>query len=225
MTTKPPPWSYSGLTSFETCPKRYFHIKVAKDVVDTPGEAATWGTTVHQHLEDRLRDGTPLPPSIAEYEKLVAPIEAKPGRKLIEYEMAVDASLNPTEWTSPTAWCRGIVDVGVLSEDGGKAVLLDWKTGKRKPDSDQLKLFAALVFAHIDTLSVVQTGFVWVKSGEFDKAVFKRADQSAIWNEFIPRVRRLELAYIKDNFPPRPSGLCRKHCPVPQSKCEFSGCR
>jgi len=222
---KMPPWSYSGLTSFETCPKRYYHIKVAKDVVDTPGEAATWGSTVHKHIEDRLRDKTPLPASVANLEALVAPIEAKPGRKLIEYQMAVDASLNPTDWDSNTAWCRGIVDVGVVAERGDKAVLLDWKTGKRKPDSDQLMLFAALAFAHIDTLNVVQTGFVWVKSNEFDKQVFKRGDEPMIWQQFIPRVNRMEKAYELGAFPPKPSGLCRKHCPVPNNMCEFSGCR
>jgi hypothetical protein len=220
---KMPPWSYSGLTSFETCPKRYYHIKIAKDVIDAPGEAATWGSTVHKYIEDRLRDKTPLPTSVANLEALVAPIEAKPGRKLIEYQMAVDATLAPAPWDSAAAWCRGIVDVGVVAESSDKAVLLDWKTGKRKPDSDQLMLFAALAFAHIDTLNVVKTGFVWVKSGEFDGQTFKRTEAPVIWQRFAPRVKRLELAYESGSFPPRPSGLCRKHCPVPYKKCEFSG--
>lgn len=218
---KTPPWSYSGLTSFETCPKRYFHIKVAKDVMDSPGEAAIWGSTVHKHLEDRVRDGIPLPQSIAGYERLAVPIVAHVGQKLVEQQMAVDVNLTPVDWTSDMAWCRGIVDVGVLT--GKRVVLLDWKTGKRKADSDQLKLFAGLAFAHYPQLEVAVTGFVWLKAGVVDKQRFERSQVPFIWQEFLPRVQRLERAYGEDKFPPKPSGLCSKWCPVPRHKCEFSG--
>ncbi|NVN99273.1 MAG: PD-(D/E)XK nuclease family protein [Geobacteraceae bacterium] len=218
-----PPWSYSGLTSFETCPKRYYHIKVAKDAIDNPGEAAKWGSTVHKYLEDRLRDGTRLPVSVRGYEGLVAPIANAPGEKLVEHQMAVNSSLKPTEWTSQDAWCRGIVDAGVLSRSLNKAVLLDWKTGKRKADNDQLMLFAGLAFSHYPELQIVQTGFVWLKENKIDKQTFKREDISTIWMTFLPRVQRMERAYEKAEFPPNPSGLCRNYCPVPKHKCEFSG--
>jgi len=218
---KTPPWSYSGLTSFETCPKRYFHIKVAKDVSDAPGEAAIWGSTVHKYLEDRVKDGTPLPPSVAGYEKMVLPIINREGEKLVEQQFSVDANLQPTDWSSDAAWCRGIVDVGVLT--GKRAVLLDWKTGKRKLDSDQLMLFAGLAFAHYPQLEVVSTGFIWLKEGKVDQQKFGRDQIPTIWQQFVPRVARLERAYNDNKFPPKPSGLCGRWCPVPKNKCEFSG--
>lgn len=224
MKTYPvPPWSYSGLTSFETCPKRYFHIKVAKDVTDAPGEAAMWGSTVHKYLEDRVRDGTPLPVSVAGYEKLVAPIINSGGTKLVEQQMAVNKNLHPVEWTASDAWCRGIVDVGILSTSKDRALLLDWKTGKRKADNDQLMLFAGLAFSHYAELRTVSTGFVWLKEGKIDKQQFKKEDTATIWQAFLPRVQRMERAYEKASFPPKPSGLCSKWCPVPKHKCEFSG--
>jgi len=218
---KTPPWSYSSLTSFETCNKRYYHLKVAKDVVETPHEATTWGSTVHKFMEDRVRDGTPLPVSVAGYEALIAPIIAKSGEKLIEQQYAINAAMQPTTWMADDAWCRGIVDVGVLT--GNKALLLDWKTGKRKVDSSQLKLFAGLAFAHYPQVETVFTGFVWLKEGRVDKQKFEREDSAAIWQEFLPRVRRLERAYEESKFPPKPSGLCSKWCPVPRRLCEFSG--
>lgn len=218
---KTPPWSFSSLTSFETCGKRYFHLKVAKDVVDLPNEATTWGSTVHKHLEDRVRDGTPLPSALASYERLVAPLLNSNGTLLIEQRMAVDASLQPVDWESDRAWCRGIVDVGVLT--GNRAVLLDWKTGKRKPESDQLKLFAALAFAHYPSIESVTTAFVWLKDGRIDREMFSRSNANLIWQQFLPRVIRLERAYDEGKFMPKPSGLCRKWCPVPHSLCQFSG--
>ena len=218
-----PAWSYSSLTSFETCPKRYYHIKVAKDITDIPGEAALWGQTVHKYLEDRVKDDTPLPKEVAGYEPLVKPIVSAKGIKLTEQQFAVTYTLTPTGWFDKDAWCRGIVDVGVMSFSGDKALLLDWKTGKRKPDSDQLKLFAGLAFAHYEKLEQVNTGFVWLKEGKTDKDVFTRKDIPAIWGTFIPRVQRMERAYEKATFLPKPSGLCKRHCPVPKYKCEFSG--
>ena len=218
---KAPPWSFSSLTSFETCPRRYYHIKVAKDITDPPGDATAWGTVVHKHMEDRVALGTPLPAVISEYEKMAAMIADHPGKKLVEQQLAVDKALQPTEWTSPTAWCRGIVDVGVLTAK--HVVLLDWKTGKRKPQSDQLKLFAGLAFAHYPDVQVATTGCVWLKEGRIDKAQFRRADSPVIWIAFEPRVQRLERAYAENKFPPKPSGLCNKWCPVPHKKCEFSG--
>lgn len=219
--TAMPPWSFSSLTSFETCPKRYYHLKCVKDVTEVPNEATTWGTTVHKHLEDRVALGTPLPQAIAGYESFVAKIAAHPGEKLVEQQMAITADFKPTGWTSETAWCRGIVDVGLLT--GKRALLLDWKTGKRKPDSSQLQLFAGLAFVHFPNVEVVATAFVWLKEGKTDKASFKRQDAPVIWQEFVPRVRRMERAYEENKFPPKPSGLCGKWCPVPKRLCSFSG--
>lgn len=220
--TSPPPWSFSALSAFETCPKRYFHTKVAKDVFDAPGEAAVWGSTVHKNLEDHLRSGTCSPVSI-QYKGLLDPILRAPGTKLVEAQLAINENLQPVEWWASDAWCRGIIDAGVLTPSENAAVLLDWKTGKRKVDSDQLKLFAGLAFSHYPKLRTVTTGFVWLKDKKIDKERFTSTDVPAIWATFIPRVQRLHRAYLNGTFLPKPSGLCRKHCPVPKSKCEFSG--
>ena len=218
-----PAWSYSSLTAFETCPKRYFHIKVAKNVTEVPGDAATWGQTVHKYLEDRVRDATPLPEAVSHYESLVAPLVSRPGTVIAEQQLAVNKDLQPTGWMSTDTWCRGIIDVGIISPSGTSAVLLDWKTGKRKPDNDQLKLFAGMAFAHNPELMKIQTGFVWLKENKIDKDSFTRSDVPAIWNTFMPRVIRMERAFKDGSFPPKPSGLCRKWCPVPKSMCSFSG--
>ncbi len=219
--SKPPAWSYSSLTKFETCPKQYYHVKVAKDVVEAPTEATTWGSKVHEQLEKRVRDGTPLPESAAGFERIASLIADHGGMKLVEQQIAINSALQPTGWFADDAWCRGIVDVGVIA--GKNGVLLDYKTGKRRPESSQLKLFAALAFASYPELQVVHTGFVWLKHNAVDKEKFTREDVPVIWQEFIPRVQRLERAYEEDKFPPKPSGLCEAWCPVPKHKCEFSG--
>ena len=45
-------WSYSSIKTFDQCPKKYFHLKVIKDVKDTMGPEAIYGTKAHTAAED-----------------------------------------------------------------------------------------------------------------------------------------------------------------------------
>jgi hypothetical protein len=54
-------WSYSSISTFKQCPKKYYHLKVAKDVKDTSSEAMLYGNQVHKAAEDFIKKGTPIP--------------------------------------------------------------------------------------------------------------------------------------------------------------------
>ena len=218
---KRPSWSYSALSAFETCPRRYQLTRVTKEVVEPPSEAMTWGNRVHQMLEDYAKNQTPIPGELQKYQRYVDKILDRDGKHIIEEKLAINDRFNPTGWMSKDTWCRGIVDIGVIGET--KGYLLDWKTGKRKPDMTQLQLFAALAFAHYPWIDEVVTGFIWLKDGKMDKNRFWRADLPDIWNGFLPGVKRLELAFESDKWPAKPSGLCKNWCPVGKSRCEFCG--
>ena len=101
--------------------------------------------------------------------------------------------------------------------------MLDYKTGKPKEDGDQLKLFAATTFALEPWLESVKTGYLWLAHNKVTDASFKREDVSVIWQEFVPRVQRMQKAQELDLWPPRPSGLCKAWCPVGKRLCEFCG--
>lgn len=214
-------WSYSQLTAYETCPKRFELTRVSKKVVEPQTEATIWGNQVHKALELFAKDGKPLPADLQKYERYVKKIQSYEGKRVVEERIALDRSFRPTKWMAKDVWVRGIIDIGVVGPE--KAYLLDWKTGKRKPDSDQLKLFAALAFAVYPWIDKVTTGFIWLKSGEFDKEVFTRDQLPEIWNEFMPRLQRLAHSYEDNKWIAKPSGLCREWCPVGKHNCEFCG--
>lgn len=218
---KPIAHSYTSITSFETCPKRHYHLRVLKDVVEPPSDALTWGNTVHKALELRLRDKAELPQGMANYEPYAQKLEAKPGQLLVEEEIALTRNMERVGWWDRKAWLRGKLDVAIVN--GVKAGIFDWKTGGRKPDNDQLKLFAGLTFAVHPEVEVVTTGFIWLKDGKFDKQVFTRDQNPDIWGEFSTRIERVENAHAKDKWPAKPSGLCRAWCPVGRSRCEYCG--
>jgi CRISPR/Cas system-associated exonuclease Cas4 (RecB family) len=214
-----PPWSHSTLTSYETCPRRYYLTKVTRTVTEPQTEATIWGNSVHQALEKRAKTGEALPIAIKAYEPIVDKILNRDGRRLVEEKMAIDESFQPAQWSK--SWCRGIVDLGIV--DTKTAYMFDWKTGKRKPDSEQMKLMALLTLHTYPYIEKVKTSFIWLKDGKIDQDVFTREQIPTLWQDFIPRVNRLANAYEKERWEPKPSGLCGSWCPC--TGCEFNGRR
>lgn len=209
-----PAWTYSQLDSFESCPRKFYHLKVVRDVVEPPTVHQEWGTTVHTALENFILNGTPLPEGMTQWQVLADKIAALPGQKLTEQKYALDRAFQPCDWKG--AWTRGIADLVVVH--GDKAAVMDYKTGKRKP-SEQLLLYANYVFAHHPEVDTVTTGFVWLKERKIDKAKVSREDIPVVWQQFLPRIAKLESAYERDRWPARSSGLCNGWCPV--TSCEF----
>jgi hypothetical protein len=165
-------------------------------------------------MEERVAFGKELPEGMQQWEGLASKLAALPGEKLPEVKMAVSDSFQACDWKS--AWSRGIADLVVV--DKKTAIVLDYKTGKRKP-TEQLSLYAGYTFAHYPDVQTVQTGFVWLKDKKIDKESFTRESVSGIWQVFLPRVGKLASSYERDSWPCRPSGLCKGWCPV--KSCEF----
>ena len=54
-------WSFSSLKTFEQCPRKYYHLKIKKDVRDSGSEATLYGKELHKAAEDYIKDGVPIP--------------------------------------------------------------------------------------------------------------------------------------------------------------------
>lgn len=220
MNKKPFTWSYSSLTAFETCPRKYFHTKVKKDVEDKMGVEALHGVQVHKTMEDAVAGRKAVPTEHKHLQPLVDKIRSVPGKKLLEYKVGLTKSLKPTEFFAKDVWLRCVIDFGNLTPE--RLALMDYKTGKPKEDFDQLGLFAGAGFAMYPHIEVVDTAYLWLKNGTMTRKRFHREDvRDEVWQPMLGRVTRMEELINEGSFDPRPSGLCRKHCPVKQ--CEFCG--
>lgn len=216
-----PAWSYSALTSFETCPRKHYLTRVSKIVKEPESDQLRWGNFVHKALEDRLKRGKQLPNALAGNEKFCTKIEAMTGELLVEYEAAITEDFQPTDWWNKNVWCRSKWDVAV--KNGQALGIYDWKTGKRKLDGDQMELFALSAFIHMPDVEVVTTGFIWLPDKKVDREQFTRSQVPKLWNLWLPRVERYNRAHESSSFPKKPSGLCRKWCPVGKHNCEHCG--
>jgi hypothetical protein len=218
---KPFTWSYSSLTSFETCPWRYKLTKVTKEVQEAPYDHRSEGNLVHKALENHLKGTAALPQSYQHLLPLVNRIKTTQGVIEAERKIALRADFTETTYFAKDVWYRGVFDVRVTTPT--TSIVLDWKNGKRKTDADQLRLFAGVEFKINPRVEKVQTGYVWLQEKKLDKETFTRDQTTEIWAEFTQRVARIEHAIKVDNFPKRPSGLCRQWCPVGKKLCEHCG--
>lgn len=218
MTTKKKfAWSWSTLTGYETCPAQHYHLKVAKDIHEKPSATMQDGLRQHKALEVRVKHGTPLPSDMRQHEPLMQRVDQIPGQVTPEMQVALNADLEETTYFAKDVWLRSVLDLSIVK--GAAARVIDYKTGKRKPESAQLKLFAAVMFAKYPQIEKVGTAFWWLKTKETDNEVFTRDDAPLIWREFEPRVQAMSDAYDSGYFPEKPSGLCRGWCPV--KSCEY----
>jgi CRISPR/Cas system-associated exonuclease Cas4 (RecB family) len=217
------PWSFSKIKSFEQCPKKFYHLKVAKDYKEPETEAMLYGTAVHEAAEEYIRDGKPLPP---EYEYIKAPLDSlnmKQGNKLCEYEMGLTADLEPCGFWDDDCWYRGIADLVILDEENKTAWVIDYKTSKntRYADKGQLELMALCVFKHFPDIETVRGGLLFVVCNELIRETYGKEQAGEMWEKWLADYNRMEQAWKKDVWNAHQSGLCKRHCIV--TECVHNG--
>lgn len=215
--------SYTALKMYENCPKRYYHQRITKEVVDQPGTATVYGERVHKQLEDYLKaPATSLPEESIALQPLCDTLRSSAnggGMMLVEQEYTLTSDLQPTSWFAPDAWLRFKLDVLVI-RGNNTAVVVDWKTGKRRPDFDQLEMFALAVFSFWPAITKVKSMFVWTKENATDHETYRIEHKDQMWTRLMTRINRVEKSLDTDNWPAKPSGLC-KFCPC-KGFCEFA---
>ncbi len=222
------PFSWSALEAYNTCPKQYYELKIARNFQEIPHESSLWGTEVHEALELLVTEQKPLEPRYSQYTPLMTQLLAAPGEKYAELELAVDQNLEICEFDSPEAWTRGIDDLVIVN--GPKALSIDYKTGKKKPFSRQLELSACRLFTKFPDVTHISTAFAWLATKEWTRASYTRDQLPYLWEGFYEGVSQMLWSEENNVWPAKPSGLCKKSkrpgstyagCPVatcPQSE-------
>lgn len=216
-------WSWSRLKNWRTCPKRHWECDIAKNYRDD-GEASIWGKELHGGMQMSIDRGVPLPESMARYAKWPATVRGFKelgGDVATECEMAVDAEFRPSSWFDPTTWLRAKIDVRCLNRAKGHALAIDWKTGKIKPEYEQLGITAGVIFATYPNINVVDTMYVWLGHDAETFEQFRREDMTGFWAKLMPDIRQMEEDHRTLHYPARPGGICVKYCPV--TSCPYHG--
>ena len=215
-------WSFSSLTKYDTCPRQYYEVKIAKNFVDERTDESLWGNAVHEAIENHIGANYPLGERFKVYEPQVTKVRehlwSSGGEFAVELELGIDETLTEGRaFDDPTCYARCIIDV--LCIKGNVALNIDWKTGKVRESSGQLRMSSGIVFANFPQVEVVHAGYVWLAHGITTREEWHRTDD--IWSVFKPMLNRLRWSELNESWPPKPSGLCKKWCPV--KTCEYNG--
>jgi hypothetical protein len=206
-------WSYSALSRYENCPKQYYHINVKKDVKDEYGdsEAGAEGNRIHAALFRRLTRNDPFPLDLRYLEAVARPFAEAKGDRYGELKFALNRSFEQVDFFASDVYVRAIIDFLLINDT--KATVIDWKTGKVRPDYTQLRMSAAVLSKVMPEIETFSLAYVWVKHRNVSPQTVTKAELLGIWNELLPRADRVEQAIKTTDFPAKPSGLC-SYCPV-----------
>ena len=221
-----PAWSYSNITLFEQCPKKYFHLRVVKDIKEPDSTQMNYGKELHLAAEKYIKNDEPLPPQFEYIQDMLDKLKKVKGEKLCEFKMGIkfkDGRYTPCDFFDKDVYWRGIADLVILDKENQEARIVDYKTGKsaKYADTKQLKLLAAALFTYFPEIRVIKAGLLFVVSKEFIKDEYNYLHRTAYFAQFRPLVEQLEACHTNGVWNPKRNFSCSAWCPV--TSCSHNG--
>jgi hypothetical protein len=204
-----PVLSYTFLSCWNICHHQAMRRYILKDLPrepETPQMA--WGNAVHEAMESRINDGTPLPESMP-WEHLAAPLAAH--KVIAEQKAGVTRNGAPCDFFATDVFLRGKLDAPIF---GGAecALLVDWKTGKPREDPLELEIGALLLQAQHPHVRKITGRYAWLKENRIGKE-HDCSDTLRTWAYVNTVARHVQHAIDTQDFPKMPGPLCG-WCPV-----------
>lgn len=212
---KLPVASYTFLRDWHNCPYKAFRKSIKKDLpkfVHT--KESKWGDDVHKAFEVRIKHGTAWPQGMEKYEAIAGPLAGLGARA--EAMLGIRADGGVCDFFDGAVYLRGKLDCSYLRGDTG--IVFDWKTGKRREDEDELKIYAVLLKAMYPTLQKITAHFVWLQDNEVGKP-HDVSDTEKTLAEVRSTMNTVQNCIEIEDFPKRPNPLCG-WCDV--MDCEFN---
>jgi len=210
-------WSYSSATTFEKCPKQYYHLYVVKDFKQDPNtEHFLYGNKVHKACELYVKNAEPLAKEFEMFQPVLDKLISIPGDKYCEYKLGLTKDLQPCGFFDDNVWWRGVIDFLAVNEESGVATLADYKTGKSSQyaDTRQLSLMSVAIFKHFPKVQKIRSGLIFLVSKEMLKEDYKPENIDDMFQEWGKITTRMDKAYESGVFNASPNFACRKFCPV-----------
>jgi len=207
-------WSYSSLALYQQCPKKYYHLKVAKDIKEEPGEAMTFGNEIHKIAREYVEQDKPIPQKYSNIEPALKSLKDMEGKKLCENKLGLTIDFKPCGFFDKNVWWRGIADIIIVQ--GDTILTVDYKTGTKSKYADlkQLEILALALFKHYPEVKRVKAGLLFLFADDFVKTVYSADSQAELWTGWISDVGQLETSVINNVWNAKPNFTCRGWCPV-----------
>lgn len=201
---KPTRWSYSSLSTYETCPSKWKY-RYIDGLPDPPSPAMERGTRLHSQCEEYLNGGVEAPGELGKIAHILERLRANTAKA--ECAWRLDAEWNPIEHGGRVI---GIVDVHFRLGDA--LHIYDFKTGRTYPGhAQQLELYALLGASHHPDVDRFEVGAIYIDTGKLSRRrTITRDELSPIradWHQ------RAEAMLADEVYEPNPKGGGCYWCP------------
>lgn len=198
-------YSYSSLSCYLKCPQQFYRKYRAKDVLPYQGKEAAAGTAIHEAIESALKTRSPLPEHLTVYEESISSVRNRIDNARIEQTIYLDEKFNYAV-TRPTKGFVAKLDVLLISDDGKRAVVCDWKSGKPYEDTLQHDCYALATLKAFPSVEKV-TGFnVYLNHGKVGaEVVHERCNVQAVEDKVARIIAQIEA---EERWVPKQSPLC-----------------
>ena len=218
--------SPSSIKLFQNCPKRYFHERIMGDIdptIITNTAAADRGNELHAQFEHGAKTGE-WPDSHPQVEAWYAEQAQHYPKVALERKLALDRDFEPCQFEGEYVWVRGIADVIFYDPELREALVVDYKTGKRRNGEHTLQLafYALATFIHGGKdVDLVTTDVYWTEDNVHETKRYRRYTNGRSNVDKLADLIRNACEHVEGavEFPAKPTGLCRGFCPV--SSCKF----
>ena len=195
------------------CPFKAY-LKFIKKLPAPAGLAMVRGGRIHQLAEAALTaPKLAVPPELVTVKPTLTRLRRLSAQP--ELELALTSAWAKTGWFDKNAWLRLKIDaIAAVTKDRRVVEVVDWKTGRYRPDSKahqlQLELYGAGVLSAYSNVDKVHTRLTFTdhdqKTAPPAKATFTRADLPRLQQAWAGRAQSM-LADTR--FSPRPGWYCR----------------
>ena len=205
--TKKPGHSYTSMKTYDICPLQYWHKRINKTYEEEHTPQILEGWRIHSAFEKHLKSREELPRDLFKYYTL---LQTVPRPRKVEQKLAVNRKFEPCDWWDKDAHFRAVLDVVHIELPGYQGCIIDWKTGKVREDTSQLKGNICVVMAHYPLLKLLDACFVWIKHGKITQIRMERDDYYRYKREMMEKMMEIEA---DTEYVPTPSYMCR-WCPA-----------
>ena len=210
-------WSYSSISLFQQCPRKYHRMRIVKDIVEPPQEHLLYGSAVHKAAEEYIRDGVDLPPQFSYLKSSLDILNNIEGEKLCEVKLGLTKNLESCDFDAPNVWWHGVADLVIINKKSGTAYSVDYKTNKNAKYADvtQLDLVACGLFAKFPEIQTIKSALLFVVSKDVVRALHLSKTKEKYMQKVLPHLERLEGAFESGTWNAKTGPLCG-WCPVTQ---------
>jgi RecB family exonuclease len=195
--------SNSSLKLYAGCPARYKFLRIDK-LPEGESDAANRGVDIHKVIEGYVLGTGQLTEPLSYMAPLLDDLRSRRAEPEVPFSMTRD--WEPVAFDDERARFRGIIDL-LVPMSATTLTLLDWKSGKERDYSSQLRRYSAVTLEARPRLASIEMGIYYTDLRKSKKhGVMKQGEQ-------VAELAKLDMEMTKvendKTFAPNPSDACR----------------